>query len=224
MTDDQKGLVIASNVKKLNAAETKIKDAKDKEAAAEVDKLISRFRAEETDISEDYISKVRAAREAYNALTDDQKELVSANNIKKLNEAETKIKYAEDKVAASKVDRLILRFRSSERNISPKYIAKVQAAREAYDALTDDQKQLVKSYNVKKLNTAEAKIKYAENKWAALKVDRLILRFGYKEPVSEKYIAKVKAAREAYDALTDDQKQLVKSYNVRKLNAAENRI
>ena len=58
---------------------------------------------------------------------------------------------------AAEVDRLISRFGAKE-EVSEEYIIKVQAARTAYDALTEEAKALVIASNVKKLIAAEAKI------------------------------------------------------------------
>ena len=96
---------------------------------------------------------------------------------------------------------------------------KIDAAREAYDALTDEQKELVSNYDT--LIAAEAA--YAELKadyTAAKAVIDLIDAIGvvtYSDASKEK----IDAAREAYDALTDEQKELVTNYDV--LVAAEER-
>ena len=94
----------------------------------------------------------------------------------------------------------------------------INAARTAYDALTDAQKALVTNYDV--LTAAEAKL-------AALKADRsaadavtaLIDAIGTVTAESETAIS---AARTAYDALTDAQKALVTNYDV--LTAAEAKL
>ena len=100
--------------------------------------------------------------------------------------------------------------------------AKIDAARAAYDALTDAQKKLVS--NLKTLTDAEAAYEKlaAEadqeevDKAAAKGVDDLIEAIGEVTLDSEKTI---KAARSAYDALTDAQKKLVE--NLAALEAAE---
>ncbi len=100
--------------------------------------------------------------------------------------------------------------------------AKIDAARAAYDALTDAQKKLVS--NLKTLTDAEAtyeKLKEEADqeevdKAAAKGVEELIEAIGEVTLDSEKAI---KAARSAYDALTDAQKKLVENLAV--LEAAE---
>ena len=90
----------------------------------------------------------------------------------------------------------------------------IKAARAAYDALTDTQKELVKNYE--KLTAAEEAYTALVDAAAAKAVDDLIDAIG--EVTADSGDA-IKAARAAYDALTDTQKELVKNYE--KLLAAE---
>jgi ATP-dependent Lon protease len=101
--------------------------------------------------------------------------------------------------------------------------ALIDASRAAYDALTDTQKELVTNYNV--LTDAEAT--YADLKTAA---DQAAAEQAANQATANAVIAKIAdigevaytddckalidAAREAYDALTDTQKELVTNYNV----------
>ena len=91
---------------------------------------------------------------AYDALTKDQKNLVT--NVKKLTDAETA--YAkltaseEDKEKAQEVIDLIDKLK----DVTPDSEKDIEAARKAYDALTDLQKKLVDNYDV--LTTAETKL------------------------------------------------------------------
>lgn len=96
--------------------------------------------------------------------------------------------------------------------------AVIQAAREAYDALTPAQQALVTNYAV--LTNAEAMLaalqKDAADQAAADAVEALIDAIG--EVTLEKE-GQINAAREAYNALTTDQKRLVENFAV--LTAAE---
>ena len=90
----------------------------------------------------------------------------------------------------------------------------IQAARTAYDALTDEQKKQVGNYDV--LVAAEALL---SNLKAAGEVENKIDAIGTVTLASEEAI---QAARDAYDALTAAQKELVKNYGV--LTAAEEKL
>ena len=96
--------------------------------------------------------------------------------------------------------------------------AKINAARKAYDNLTGAQKKLVTNY--KTLTDAETALAMLmatdEDKATAQAVIDKINKLGQITLDSE---ADVKAAREAYDKLTDLQKALVTNYNL--LEAAE---
>ena len=105
----------------------------------------------------------------------------------------------------------------------------VEAARNAYDALSADAKKLVSNYDVlvqaeKTIQTLEAKKQQEELKnqmdaAAAASISNAITAIG--EVTLDKR-GVVEAARAAYDTLTDDQKVLVTNYT--DLTAAESRI
>ena len=90
----------------------------------------------------------------------------------------------------------------------------IQAARAAYDILTETQKEQVTNYNV--LTAAEARLTDLK---AAKAVDDMIDAIGEVTLASEEAIT---AARAAYEALTEAQQAEVKSYD--KLTAAEARL
>ena len=118
---------------------------------------------------------MEAARQAYDALTEDQKALVPADVLKKLTTAEGQVKQATeeaekqeaaDKSAAKSVTDAIAAL-SGSAGTGDK--AAVEAARQAYDALTEDQKALITADVLKKLTTAESQVQAAEEE--AAKVD-----------------------------------------------------
>ena len=185
----------------------------DEDAAKAVDDLIAAIgKVEFTDESK---GKIDAARAAYDKLTDAQKKLVKS--LKVLTDAEAEYerlkKAAEDEAAAKAVDNLIAAIGKVEFTDASK--AKIDAARAAYDKLTDAQKKLVKSLKV--LTDAEAEYerlkKAAEDEAAAKAVDDLIAAIG-KVEFTDASKAKIDAARAAYDKLTDAQKKLVKNLKV----------
>ena len=195
---------------------------------------------------------VEAAKDAYDALTDDQKKLVYSEIESKLTKAESDLKAAEDAAAAeeqkaaeekAKADQAAADATAAQINALPATIATtdktaVEAAKAAYDALTADQKKLVDSATQSKLTQAEADLKAAEDKAAAEQkaaeekaaadkkaaddVIGTISALPESAGVADKDA--VAAARAAYDALTDEQKALVNADTLNKLTAAESQI
>ena len=95
---------------------------------------------------------------AYNALSDEQKELVS--NLKALTDAEDEYKSLADKAAADKAaaDAVIDKINAIG-NVTKDSGDAIKDARDAYDKLTDDQKKLVPDEILKKLTDAESTYK-----------------------------------------------------------------
>ena len=151
---------------------------------------------------------IDAARTAYDKLPEAKKALV--DNYEKLTAAEEAYTALVDAAAAKAVDDLI----DAIGEVTLESGDAIKAARAAYDALTDTQKELVKNYE--KLTAAEEAYTNLVDAAAAKAVDDLIDAIG--EVTADSGDA-IKAARAAYDALTDTQKELVKNYE--KLLAAE---
>ena len=151
---------------------------------------------------------IDAARAAYDELPEAKKALV--DNYEKLTAAEEAYTALVDAAAAKAVDDLI----DAIGEVTADSGDAIKAARAAYDALTDTQKELVKNYE--KLTAAEEAYTALVDAAAAKAVDDLIDAIG--EVTADSGDA-IKAARAAYDALTDTQKELVKNYE--KLLAAE---
>ena len=196
LTEAQQAQV--TNYDKLTAAEARLTDLK---AAKAVDDLIDAI-GEVTLESEEAIA---AARAAYEALTEAQKAEVKSYD--KLTAAEARLA---DLKAAKAVDDMI----DAIGEVTLESEGAIDAARAAYEALTEAQKAEVKSYD--KLTAAEARL--ADLK-AAKAVDDMIDAIGEVTLESE---GAIDAARAAYEALTEAQKAEVKSYD--KLTAAEARL
>ena len=196
LTETQKEQVTNYNV--LTAAEARLTDLK---AAKAVDDMIDAI----GEVTADSEEAVQAARAAYDALTDAQK--AEVKNYDVLTAAERRLANlqailpVEDKIDA--IGEVTL---DSENAI--------QAARAAYDALTEEQKAEVKNYDV--LTAAEARLADLQ---AAKPVEKLIDAIGEVTLDSE---SAIQAARAAYDALTEAQKAEVRNYDV--LTAAEARL
>ena len=125
-----------------------------------------------------------------------------------------------DKAAAKAVDDLIDAI--GDVTLTDDCKAKIDAARKAYDALTDAQKALVSKLDI--LTDAEAKLaqlkKEAADKAAVDDVIAKIDAIG-KVKLDKDSKARITAARAAYDALDDELKAQVTNYNT--LLAAEKR-
>ena len=180
LTEIQKGYV--TRLPELEAAEQALADIN---AAAAVDALIDA-------LTSPYVrADVEAARDAYNNLTETQQALVT--NYQDLLNAEQVLS---DIDAAAAVDALI------DALTSPYLRADVEAARDAYDALTETQQALVTG--LLDLENAEAAVEERVNKEEATRIDALILTLTEDSTEEE-----IEAAREAYENLTEEQQALV---------------
>ena len=160
-------------------------------AADAVEKLIDAIGTVTLDSEE----TIKAARDAYDALTEEQKAQVG--NYQTLLDAEAKLA---DLQAADAVEKLI----DAIGTVTLDSEEAIKAARGAYDALTEEQKAQVGNYQT--LLDAEAKLADLQ---AADAVEKLIDAIGTVTLDSEEAI---KAARGAYDALTEEQKAQVGNY------------
>ena len=160
-------------------------------AADAVEKLIDAIGTVTLDSEE----TIKAARDAYDALTEEQKAQVG--NYQTLLDAEAKLA---DLQAVDAVEKLI----DAIGTVTLDSEEAIKAARDAYDALTDAQKEQVGNYQT--LLDAEAKLADLQ---AADAVEKLIDAIGTVTLDSEEAI---KAARGAYDALTEEQKAQVGNY------------
>lgn len=177
----------------------------DKAAAAAVDSLVDEI----GDVTLDSKQAIETARAAYDNLTPTQKTYVTKLNT--LTAAEAAYKNLVDQKAADDVMEKINEI--GEVTLDSK--TAIEAARAAYNALTPDQKPLVENYNVltdaeAELARLEAEAKYEADLAAVAQVDEMIERLF---PVNRYSGPAIRMARAAYDALTEDQKALVKHYD-----------
>jgi len=146
---------------KLIAAEAKLKElqeaaSKEKTDAAAAKGVSDAIAALGDDISLDDEKAVESARAAYNALTDDQKALVT--NEDALKAAVEKIaQLKEDTPKAQEVEKQI----AAIGEVTKYKEEEIQSARIAYEALTDSQKALVD--NLAALDAAEAALEDLKN-------------------------------------------------------------
>lgn len=245
LTEVQKAKVAAEKVSKLENAEKKIaalkkeaqKNVEDKKAADNVKAQISGLPAADKLALADRNS-VEKVREAYNALTADQKKLV--DNLDTLTAAEAKIaelqkaaaeKEIADTKAANDVKTLINAIPSADA-IQLTDQAQIAAAREAYNALTNDQKAKIDAETLQKLTAAEKKIqdlqaadqKQKADKKAADAVEQKINALPSADALTLADQNAVNDAKTSYDSLTSDQKKLVSETSVNKLQNALKKI
>ena len=227
LTEDQRALV--NNYEVLTTAETtyaNLKAAAEKAAADQLaaGEVIGKINAiGEVAYTTECKNLIDAARNAYSELTADQKALVT--NYEVLTTAETtyaNLKAAAEKAAADKAaaDDVIAKINAiGEVAYTEACKNLIDAARNAYNALTADQKALVT--NIEVLTTAEttyANLKAAAEKAAAdkLAADDVIAKINAIGEVAYTEACKnlIDAARNAYTALTEDQKALVTNLSV----------
>ena len=189
-------------------------------ADAVVAKITAIGKVEYTDACK---GKIDEASTAYNALTADQKVLVT--NLDVLTTAKQtydNLKVAADKLAAdkAKADAVVAKISTIGKvEYTDACKKKIDNASNAYNALTDDQKALVSNLEV--LTTAKQTYetlkadaeKLAANKAKANAVVAKINAIGTVE-YTDACKGKIDEASTAYDALTDDQKALVTNLDV----------
>ena len=187
LTDDQKKQV--TNYDVLEAAEKKLSDLQVENVKTKIDGI--------GEVTLSSSSTIKAARTAYDALTDDQKKQVTNYDV--LQKAESELSDLQ------KADAVVTKIKNIG-TVTLKSESKIKQARTAYNKLTDKQKTLVTNYDV--LEKAEKDL--ADLK-AADQVSKNITNIGTVTLESEDAI---KEARTAYDALTDAQKELVSNKDV----------
>ncbi len=199
---------------RMEAAGDKIQQAEDKLAAADIETMLNRLPKLE-DITLEHKNAVKAARDAYDELTESQKKFVA--NYDKLLAAEKRISdlEAEQQRLAAEQQRLAEEKRQQEadKHAAAEVIDKIEklpkeinladkeameVARKAYDALTDNQKKLVTNYN--KLLAAEVEIDRLEKEQKELEEEqRRLAEEEAKRKAEEE--AKIAAAEEAVKTL-----------------------
>ena len=171
---------------------------------------------------------MEAAREAYEALTGNQKALVTEETVQKLANLEAKIaEMTDDAEAAAEVEQEIVSLPSAE-ELTLEDAPAVKTANAHYEALTDEQKSLISADIVEKLQKAVEQMaileEQAADQAAADAVTEQINSLPAADTLTLADKAAVEAAREAYEALTDAQKQYVTEETMAVLEKCENRI
>lgn len=136
LTDEQKKEISEALKKKLNDCYTAITDM---EAAKIVSDVIAALPATPT---VDDIGTIRSAEESYNNLTDDQKGYLTQREVNKLNNAVSVVSTLE----VGYVTGLIAALPAKDA-VTAQDRAKIEAARAAYNNLTEAQQKLVSNYS-----------------------------------------------------------------------------
>ena len=160
LKENLKDQVSAEALAKLVAAEERLNTLQ--EEVNHVAELIDALPPVD-DLTVDHADQVQAAREAYNALNNDQKhQLTDSGVLSELLMAENQMSWLmKDAEAAKKVtDRINSLPTVKDLRLSDK--AAVEAARYAYDYLSDEQKPYVSEDTLKALEEREAEIKRLE--------------------------------------------------------------
>ena len=228
LTDDQKKLVSKETTDKLERAEKKIAQLLEEQAADLVLEEMNALPSKDNLTLDDEVA-LAGAEAHYNALSDAQKEYLNGKapeSVAKLGELRTQLeklkKDAADKAAADAVTEK-LNALPSEEDVMFQDEAVLKQAREAYDALSDDQKKFVSGEAYDKLEKAEQKLKALKEEAEA--VTKQIQELPAVGDLKLEDAEKVSLARSAYDALNADQKrQLTESGVVDTLLTAENQI
>ena len=162
LTKDQQALIPENLLKILTDAEARydqLKAEAEKEAAdaAAAQSVLNKINAIGTvTYTSASKAKIDAARTAYNALTKDQKTRITAQQLKKLTDAEAR--YAQLKADAAAAQSVLNKINAiGTVTYTSASKAKIDAARTAYNALTNDQKARITAQQLKKLTDAEAR-------------------------------------------------------------------
>ena len=150
--------------------------------------------------------KIDEARKAYDSLKEDKKDEVT--NYDDLLAAEAAYKAFEDQDKSEKVENLIDDIGDVEYTNECK--EKIDTAREEYDDLTNDQKELVDNYDT--LTHDEEVYEH---------VDETVKKIDAIGEVTTESGDEITGARESYDSLTPEEKNIIPESYVEKLEASE---
>ena len=182
-------------------------------AATPADDVIALINAIGTPVTLDSESKIIAAREAYDALSSEEKDKVT--NYAVLTAAETEL---DNLKKIANVENLINAIGTIGEPVTAANRSAVSAARTAYDALSTDLRARVENYAT--LTAAESAIKAYDDRMAAVQeVIAKIAALPDADKVALTDEAAIVAARNAYNALPAGDMNLVT--NITRLTAAE---
>ena len=226
LNDDQKDRVEEQNpgsAEKLEKLVERMEELKaaaaDQEVADKVSEKLNALPAAE-DVMLASEDEIKAARDAFDALTEAQQGKVSEEAKAKLTDAEAKLSELQNQLknAADLIGAL-----PNTSEITLAHEDQIKAARDAYDALNNEQKnKLTEDGTLSKLLEAENQLTYVKNNAeAAKKAEDRINSLPNPGDLKMSDKSRVEAARDAYDALTDEQKDLIPKDTYDKLKDCE---
>ncbi len=203
LSDEAKKKVSKEIIDNLEAAELTL-------AIAIFDEEFEKVPASADEITNSDKEAIEAAREAYEALNEEQKSQFPQDKLNKLEEAETALAYVTFNEEFAKIP-------VNSEDITTADKEAIEAARKAYEALTEEQKS---QFPQDKLN----KLKEAENALAVITVSEAIDVLPSSDGITSADKDAIKAARNAYEALTEEQKLQFPQDKLNKLKEAENTL
>lgn len=211
LTDRQRESMRESTIKHLEDIENKVIENPDKEAADRVNKLIDELKLDK--FTNENREAVRATRKAYELLTEDQKKLV---DVVKLEEAEKKMDELEIKNFKSLVEAIgDISSLPTEKNIKA-----VERAENAYKNMSEELKKdseviVAKAILDKAIEKINEKLEDKEVELVIKAIKELPKLITLEDKPT------VEAARKAYDALDEKQKEKVGVENLKILEEVE---
>lgn len=178
-------------------------DEKDKEAAREVEAVLSALPQAETPLLS-WKGQAEAARKAYDGLTADQQKWVPSELVERLTALEAKLNELETQAKEAKA---LLEALPPADQVTLEHAQQIEAAKAAYDALSTDQRQLIKKDLSERLTEVTAVLNNL-NMEEAGKVLDLIHALPKAEDLTLSHREALEAARKAYDALSEAQKTI----------------
>lgn len=178
-------------------------DEKDKEAAREVEAVLNALPQAETPLLS-WKRQAEAARKAYDGLTADQQKWVPSELVERLTALEAKLNELETQAKEAKA---LLEALPPADQVTLEHAQQIEAAKAAYDALSTDQRQLIKKDLSERLTEVTAVLNNL-NMEEAGKVLDLIHALPKAEDLTLSHREALEAARKAYDALNEAQKTI----------------
>ena len=168
---------------------------------------------------------VTAARKGYEGLTKEQQAVIADAILERLTAAENRIMELEKSLAEVEAAKTAIEELPDLSQISLNDKAAIEAARAAYEGLTEEQKQTVPAELLTELTAAENQIAELEKPLAEVEAAKTVIeKLPELSKISLNDKTAIEAARKAYEGLNDAQKAQITNEILTQLTAAENKI